>query len=143
MFTRYTVPKNYSGSRFSTTEYETETKTHTSPNIKTSISPSFNSEKTDTPLGEINNPPFFTVSDEDAGDEAREDELCKEESEEILPSDKDTQTNEAIREFKNSALRLFENVRRDDLMLIALILLLSGEENPSIPLLLSLLLLYS
>ena len=72
MFTRYTVPKNYGGSRFSQPSYETETKLHTASNVKTSISPLFNQENTATPLKEIENPPFFTVDEDLSEDEARD-----------------------------------------------------------------------
>lgn len=146
MFTRYTVPKNYGGSRFSQPSYETETKLHTASNVKTSLSPLFNQENTATPIKEIENPPFFTVDEDLSEDESREDDfdisngINNTENED--KNNADAEYNDAFSEFKSNALRLFNNIKKDDLMLIALILLLSGEENPTIPLVLSLLLLY-
>lgn len=147
MFTRYSVPKNYSGSRFSVNEYETEMKTHTSSGVKTSISPSFNRENSNTSPQEIKNPPFFTVSDDNTADDIEEEfssaEVCEENDNTELNDKRDAdKRNNALKEFKSSAISLFESIQRDDLMLIALILLLSNEENPTLPLLLSLLLLY-
>lgn len=150
MFTRYNVPKNYSGNRFSVNQYETETKTHTAQGSKTSFSPSFNQEKTYTSPNEIKNSPFFTVSDDDVTEEIRENDSTNDtlSENEILENDiesksiNETKQNSALNEFKASALSLFNGIKKDDLMLIFLILLLSNEENPTLPLLLALLLLY-
>lgn len=151
MFTRYNVPKNYSGNRFSVNQYETETKTHSAQGSKTSFSPSFNQEKTNTPSGEIENSPFFTVDNDDSTEEIRENDLNNDivleneilEDDNESKNDNEAKDNSALNEFKSSFLSLFNGIKKDDLMLIFLIILLSNEENPTPPLLLALLLLYS
>ena len=148
MFTRYSVPKNYSGSLFSANQYETETKTHSPSGVKTSISPSFNRENLNTPPGKIENPPFFSVVDDDTP-ESSEDLSSDINANDIIEVDGTTEVSKTakegispLEEFKQGAIKLFENMKSDDIMLIALILLLSGENNPSIPLFLAILLLF-
>ena len=148
MFTRYSVPKNYSGSLFSANQYETETKTHSPSGAKTSISPSFNRENLNTPPGKIENPPFFSVVDDDTP-ESSEDLSSDINANDIIEVDGTTEVSKTakegispLEEFKQGAIKLFENMKSDDIMLIALILLLSGENNPSIPLFLAILLLF-
>ena len=148
MFTRYSVPKNYSGSLFSKNSFETETKTHAPLNVKTSISPSFKRENLNTPRGEIENPPFFSVVDDDVTESSEDLSYDKSDNEEIKTNSSlevektDKDVISPLEEFKQGAIRLFENMKNDDIMLIALILLLSGESNPSVALFLAILLLF-
>lgn len=150
MFTRYNgidVPKNYSGNRFRQ-ELETEMKTHKAPLPQTA------------PAVTKSSPPqsFQSVIDKAAqGDIADQAESIDAEAapieiespdpvsiiEPALVTDDTAPTSDSL---ESSGLKaLFESLKGDDLLLIALILLLSGNEgyeNKELIVTLALLLLY-
>lgn len=152
MFTKYTnvnVPKNYSGSRFSKPP-ETEMKTHraqdASPSntVKTSVSPYFHNTQeylssTDKAIETDSIVNFAIHSDDDitnidtASPESIQEEVYEDESTSVVPS--------SITELS----KILKNIKGDDILLLALILIFAtdnGEGNPDILLILSLLLLY-
>lgn len=149
MFTKYSgidVPKNYSGSRFKQ-NLETEMKTHKAPIIqpaptvtKSSPQPSFQSIIDKAASGEKETPSDYTEQTDAPSNEIPVPVSIIEPSRE---SEVDTHTDSSC---VNSAISsLLESLNGDDLLLIALIILLSGNEgyeNKEIIVTLALLLLY-
>lgn len=138
MFTKYnnvSIPKNYSGSRFHQGNDDTEMKTHRatesipSTNItKTSVSPYFRSNL-------IKESSLATEDSEDSSFEVPYDASMEEKAEIIdTPADKDSDSstgNLTPNDEEGALSRLFKNIKNDDLLLLALILLLSkdGADN--------------
>ena len=126
MFTKYTnmrLPQNYSGSRFKATAEDTEMKTHRAKEaaipintVKTSISPFFQS----------------SYLNEQASEPEAEDETFAE-YEEIPDTTEVTKEtlHEAVSEPGKPTLgdlsRLLEGLKSDDLLLLALIILLASD----------------
>lgn len=149
MFTKYSgidVPKNYSGSRFKQ-NLETEMKTHKAPIIqpaptvtKSSPQPSFQSIIDKAVSDEKETPSDYTEHTDAPSNEIPDPVSI------IEPSREGDVDVPADRSYANSALSsLLESLNGDDLLLIALIILLSGNEgyeNKEIIVTLALLLLY-
>lgn len=148
MFTRYneiTVPKNYSGTRF--TENDIETKTHRGSIVGGSSSippsnPKSYEENFDTP-------PNISSVPEESSPVIDEGEIFDEENENYIEeaspkAGKAFEGTDILSEFKSGLNGLFSHLSKDDLLLVGLILLLSdkgGEDSFSLMLMLSLLLL--
>ena len=137
MFTKYNnvnIPQNYSGNRFRQSPEDTEMKTHRATantsalvgSTKTSVSPYFQAQLNDDNIIPIE------YSSDDTNEEANDVE--QEENIEII----DTPTNK-VPNFnsappmqsmeENKLYQLFKNVKNDDLLLLALILLLAKDNT--------------
>lgn len=158
MFTKYTnikLPENYGGSRFKKSTIDTEMKTHrpqdmssSASTVKTSVSPSFQSSlaniKAEVPsayIGELQeNTKEFDQTEE--LDNTEYDDFIDTpplKIEENANCESDTSTS--IKELAH----VLENIKSDDFLLLALILLFAkdgGEESMDAIVILALLLLY-
>lgn len=147
MFTRYNgirVPSNYGGTRFIDNDIDSNVKIHKGKqgSEKISVSQSFQQSQNLIENEEIiDTPPSISVQDEEISPVSEENYI----DEKAPLQDKEADKNiSAFKEIKSSFDRLFNNLAKDDLLLIGLILLLSdngGKDNFSVILMLSLLLL--
>ncbi|MBQ4584636.1 MAG: hypothetical protein IJA82_00330 [Clostridia bacterium] len=147
MFTRYNgirVPSNYGGTRFIDNDIDSNVKIHKGKQgpEKISVSQSFQQSQNVIENEEIiDTPPNISVQDEEISPVSEENYI----DEKAPLQDKEADKNiSAFKEIKSSFDRLFNNLAKDDLLLIGLILLLSdngGKDNFSVILMLSLLLL--
>ena len=149
MFTKYNgveIPRNYSGNRFSPT-FETEMKTHRATantvqqgTVKSSFSPSFQ-EVIDKTMNETVEMPV--TDDEIQVTENTTAEITDAQNEEIVQASH-SYTKEAQKSDFN-LMGLLEKISKDDLLLIALIIVLasdSAEGGTDVILCLALLLLF-
>ena len=137
MFTKYnniSVPKNYSGNRFRQVSEDTETKMHRAtvanvkPNeAKTSVSPYFQAQLTNS---------LSLAQEEDDRNTKNEEFLdtVQEDVEEFndTPADKSVEADISApisNIAENKLMQLFKNVKNDDLLLLALILLFAKDNT--------------
>lgn len=135
MFTKYTgvnIPQNYSGNRFHSPLEDTKTTVHKATDsppvfskVRTSVSPSFQ-EVIDKTVIENNTDENYIQADNTlSNEEEYECETCNVEPEES----KDEQCGNVHLEKENSLIQLINSVGKDDLLLIALIVLLSSDKD--------------
>ena len=147
MYTRpFNIPKNYNGVRFTNAKDDIPVKEHRPSyenGVKTSHSPLFKQENSDTSSGVIEIP-----SSETDNKEEYTKETLSEETEDILPQD-DTNNEPYLeasgqKHFNLPVRELMNSINTEDALLICLILLIAAEkdrDNNSILTMLSLLLL--
>ncbi len=148
MFTKYnsiSIPENYSGNRFKKAIEETEMKTHKGKepvssvsSVKTSVSPFFHAV-IEEPIKEVFSEPQ-DVYEEDFSEESNENTDTPTEKTENF----DKTTEENISPIKRP-FELLENIKNDDLLLLALLLLIakdSAENSMDTLVILALLLMY-
>ena len=136
MFTKYNnvnIPKNYSGNRFRQNGEDTEMKTHrpisssTVPttSTKTSVSPYFQAQLTEN---ELPSEELFNSLDEEIP------EVRQEENSETIdtPTDKIPKSpveSDSTSVEENKLTQFLKNIKNDDLLLLALILLLANDNT--------------
>ena len=134
MFTKYNsvnIPKNYSGNRFRQDIDDTEMKTHrpsssTAAVTKTSVSPNFQNylynsygtPKEDAPENEEKNDTF----------QQNDIEFSDTSTAKIENNDEIAIVNTAT---ESKVVQLLKSIKNDDLLLLALILLLANDSNES------------
>ena len=137
MFTKYSkgvnIPQNYSGDRFRKEIEETKTTVHRAQDtissistVRTSVSPSFQ-DAIEKKVAETLTPEEAVTAEIDKDDfEENEETQTKEQRAEQVEN-----TSPALLSFlKASGINhLWESIRKDDLLLIALIILLSSDKD--------------